>query len=403
MDSILLLGSILTPIAKILGWIMNGIYAFFNLMNIHNVALAIFVFTFITKMLMLPLTIKQQKFSKLSSIINPEVQKIQAKYKGKKDEASLRKQQEEIKLVYQKYGTSQASGCLPLLITLPIMFALYRVINNIPDYVNLINEQYNVVAEAIRNGNLLGELAESFKTTVDQLADNSKIIDILATFKSANWKEWFDKLPQAQDAINYIRNANSLFGLSIADMPSWKSISVLIPILAAGLQFVQGKQLSVKTKDKKDENAGPNPMGTMNVVMPIMSGFFCLILPIGVGLYWIASSIFTIIQQFFINRYLDKKGIDNIVEENLKKATGKDAKKPASATSMYELARKQTKSIDYTSQEKAKEKDKEGINEQASDKPVDDSDELNKESYKPTSISEIANILKNRSIEKGDK
>jgi YidC/Oxa1 family membrane protein insertase len=382
---------------------MNGIYAFFSLMNIHNVALAIFVFTFITKMLMLPLTIKQQKFSKLSSIINPEIQKIQAKYKGKKDEASLRKQQEEIKLVYQKYGTSQASGCLPLLITLPIMFALYRVINNIPDYVNLINEQYNIVAEAIRNGNLLGELAESFKTTAEQFADNSKIIDVLATFKSANWKEWFDKLPQAQDAINYIRNANSLFGLSIADMPSWKSVSVIIPILAAGLQFVQSKQISVKPKDKKDENAGPNPMGTMNVVMPIMSGFFCLILPIGVGLYWIASSIFTIIQQFFINRYLDKKGIDKIVEENLKKATGKDAKKPASATSMHELARKQTKSIDYTSQEKSQGKNKEGIKEQESDKPVDDSEELSEESYKPTSISEIANILKNRNIEKGDK
>ncbi len=401
MDSILLLGSILTPIAKFLGWIMNAIYAFFSLMSIHNVALAIFVFTFITKMLMLPLTIKQQKFSRLSSIMNPEIQKIQAKYKGKKDEASLRKQQEETRLIYQKYGSSPTSGCLPLLITLPIMFALYQVINNIPDHVNLIKEQYNIVADAIRNGNLLEELATSFKLAAADLTDNSKIIDVLATFKSANWKEWFEKLPEAGGAINYIRESNNLFGLSISDMPSWKSISVIIPILAAGLQFAQSKQMTVKPRDKKDDSAASNPMGTMNIVMPIMSGVFCLILPIGVGLYWIASSIFSIIQQFFINRYLDKKGVDKIVEENLKKAIGKDTKKPASSASINELARKQTKAIDYSTQEKDKGKGKESTDE--SDKADGASEDSINESYKPTSISEIANILKNRNSEKGEK
>lgn len=74
---------------------MNGIYEFFHLFGVQNIALSIIVFTFITKTLMLPLTIKQQKFSKLQSKIAPELQKIQEKYKGKKDEASIRKQQAE--------------------------------------------------------------------------------------------------------------------------------------------------------------------------------------------------------------------------------------------------------------------------------------------------------------------
>ena len=149
MEVIFLFGNILSPIAGFLGLIMNGIYEFFHLFGVQNIALSIFVFTFIVKTLMFPLTIKQQRFSRLQSIITPEIQKIQEKYKGRKDEASMRKQQAETQAVYQKYGASPTSGCLPLLITLPIMFALYRVINNIPDFVNLVREPYTHVANAI--------------------------------------------------------------------------------------------------------------------------------------------------------------------------------------------------------------------------------------------------------------
>ena len=95
---------------------------------------------------MLPLTIKQQKFTRLSSRMNPEIQKIQAKYKGKKDEASLKKQQAETQAIYQKYGASPTAGCLPMLVMLPIMFALYQVINNIPAYVNEVKVLYESIA-----------------------------------------------------------------------------------------------------------------------------------------------------------------------------------------------------------------------------------------------------------------
>ena len=84
METIFLLGNILKPIASLLGLIMNGIYEFFNLLfKTQNIALSIFMFTFIVKTLMFPLTIKQQKFSRLQSKITPEVQKIQQKYKEK--------------------------------------------------------------------------------------------------------------------------------------------------------------------------------------------------------------------------------------------------------------------------------------------------------------------------------
>jgi YidC/Oxa1 family membrane protein insertase len=401
LDAIFLLGNILNPIASLLGLIMNGIYEFFHLFGVQNIALSIFVFTFIVKTLMFPLTVKQQKFSRLQSRITPEIQKIQEKYKGKKDEASLRKQQAETQAVYQKYGASPTSGCLPLLITFPIMFALYRVINNIPDFVKLVREPYAVVANAIMSHGegvgVLSEIAANFEklslTTVDE------IIKALAVFNTSQWnlllQEGLGSV--ANTAIENIMRVNNFFGLSITNTPSWRSLSILVPLVSMGLQFVQGKQLNVKTDKKSD---APNPMASMNVVMPIMSGFFCLMLPIGVGLYWIANSLFSIIQQFFVNKRLDRMNIDELVEKSQEKAKSKIMKKSStSGTSIQELAKKQTKSIESVS-DKAKESDKDTAND---NDDIDNNADKQEDSYNPTSISEIANLLKNRNIEKGDK
>ena len=397
MEAIFLLGNILKPIASVLGFIMNWIYEFFNLFGVQNIALSIFVFTFIVKTLMIPLTIKQQKFSRLQSRITPEIQKIQEKYKGKRDEASMRKQQAETQAVYQKYGASPTAGCLPLLITLPIMFALYRVINNIPDFVNLVREPYKVVADAILpNTGVISDIVANFEnlklTTIDE------VINSLATFNTSQWDLLLSKgLGETVNAaIESIIRVNNFFGLSITNTPSWKSISVIIPLLAMSLQFVQSKQISVKP-DKKDNT--PNPMASMNVIMPIMSGFFCLMLPIGVGLYWIANSLFSIIQQFFVNKHLDSMDIDELVEKSQEKAMSKLTKKSSTGgASIQELAKKQTKSIESVS-DRIKDSSKNNTN----DDKVDIDNDTEKDSYNPTSISEIANLLKNRNSEKGDK
>ena len=125
-------GGLLKPFSWIMGIILNAIYEFVSLFGIHNIAICIIIFTIVTRMLMLPMTIKQQKFTKVSSRMNPEIQAISEKYKGKKDPESQRKYQLETQEVYQRYGTTPMGGCLPLLITLPIMFALYRVIYKVP-------------------------------------------------------------------------------------------------------------------------------------------------------------------------------------------------------------------------------------------------------------------------------
>lgn len=182
-------GSFLGPIAKVLGWILNAIY---NILGIENVAVNIIIFTFIVNLIMLPLTIKQQKFSKMSSKMQPELAKITQKYRGKKDNASIMAQQEETNALYEKYGVSPTGGCLPMFITMFVFLALYRVIYAIPAYVDQIYNVYDEVAKLTLNNqdalqylvdnaaklqvatagwgdNLLGALKENDKYIIDVL------------------------------------------------------------------------------------------------------------------------------------------------------------------------------------------------------------------------------------------
>lgn len=420
-------GGLLGPIANVLGIIINAIYEFLSLFGIQNVAIVIILFTFIVRGLMIPLTIKQQKFSKLSSKMNPEIQKIQAKYKGKKDEASLKKQQTETQAVYQKYGASPTAGCLPLLISLPIMIALYRVIYNIPAYVYDIREMYANIAEAIRGtsgyvdiltnmASGVGLKTSSFNEfTSDGILSVNHVIDILVKFKSEQWAELVNKFPDLQSIIdpNYanILSVNKFIGgLNVIDPPGYTFPGILIPILAAGLQFIQGKQtqaLSSNTTDKS--NPMNSTMGAMNTVMPIMSGVFCIMLPIGVGLYWVAGSVFAILQQLVINKHMEKVDVEELIEKNVMKANKRKAKLGIDPNaSMSELAKKQTKSIETVKNNNDTSTAKNGTSTSgyanSVKKNYEPSDYKKSDvSYKAGSIAANAHLLSNRNNNKGDK
>jgi YidC/Oxa1 family membrane protein insertase len=408
-------GGLLGPIAVVLGWIMNAIYEFFHLFGIQNIALSIIIFTFIVRTLMLPLTIKQQKFSKLSSRMNPELQKIQAKYKGKKDEVSLRKQQEETQALYQKYGSNPTSGCLPILITLPIMFALYNVINNIPAYVSSVRSLYESVANGIMGISNYQDILQPLITPAMRISGNkdlstiNNIIDVLAKFQVKDWdalKSAFPTLATTIDASSKsIAHVNGFLGLNIANQPGWGFPGIIIPILSMALQFIQGKQLEVKTKSGNQDPTA-NAMKSMNYFMPILSGFFCVTLPTGVGIYWIATSVYAIIQQFFVNKYMDKIDVDELIQKNVAKATKRKSflakTTEASGMSLQELAKKQTRSIESSVPEKAK------VSESGDNSKVkENSEAVNKKDSQvtnnPKSITDIANLLKNKNIDKGDK
>lgn len=406
-------GFILGPIAKLLGYILNMIYEFLEVFGIANAGLCIILFTFIVKALMIPLTIKQQKFSKLSSTMNPELTAIQAKYKGKKDEASLKKQQLETQAVYQKYGANPTSGCLPMLITLPIMFALYRVIYNIPAYVDSIYELYENIAVGIQGISgytpIMLDYAEELNVVTSKWDDISSaittnhVIDILSQFRRGTWDSLSTNFPVITEVIKTnstdIIKLNSFFGgLNVADSPGFKWPGIFIPILAMAFQFIQGKQLASQSP-VDPSNPTANTMKTMNTVMPIMSGVFCITLPIGVGLYWIAGSVFQIIQQFFISKHMEKVDVNDLIAKNVEKAKKKKAKAGVNPeASLEDLAKKQTKTISETTNTS---KTSNYANLKTNNEPSKNND--SNVSFKKGSIAANANLLTRDKTDKGEK
>lgn len=415
-------GAILGPIARLLGYILQGIYSVLSTVGVENTGICMILFTFIVNALMIPMQIKQQKFAKMSSVMNPELMAIQAKYKNKKDQESQQKMSLETQAVYQKYGVSPVSGCLPMLITLPILFALYRVIYNIPAYVPQVYAIYDNLAKVLQDAGV----------TVSQLADKSYIsnptyvvtqavkaaksdagninyyIDVLSQFNSAGWDVLIKNHPDLTDVItktaNQARDINYFLGLNIADTPKIKSFSVIIPVLSIITQYISTK-LSMAGTQQQTVNSD-NPMGqsmqTMNTIMPFMTGFMCLMFPIGVGVYWIAGNVFRIFQQLCINLYFSKVNMDDMIKENVEKAKKKYEKMGMDPSVLEKAAKTRTSNINTAAKNNAASqksaassdnKQKSSISDKAKKSSTKDIKKSANTNYKEGSIAAYANML----------
>ena len=340
---------IIGQIAVVMGWIMNGIYKVLEAVGIQNLGLCIIIFSILIYLCMTPLQIKQQKFSKLSAIMQPEIQKIQKKYQGKKDQDSMMKMQEETQAVYQKYGVSATGSCVQLAIQMPILFALYQVIQNIPAYVGSVYNVFNGVCTKILAVDGFTDIINNFiadnkMTRVRQVTENAdSIVDFLYALSPSQWKslqeisQFSGFSDQISKTASEIQKMQTFGVLNIADQPlsyiKTGSLILIIAALAIPLLSWATQMLNLKLmpqaatqNGKDDNNAMASSMKTMNTVMPLMSAFFCFTFPVGLGIYWIASAVVRSIQQLLINRHLNKMNIDDLVNENMKKMEAKRAK-----------------------------------------------------------------------------
>lgn len=381
-------GAILGPIAKVLGWIMEGIFKFLDMiMDVPNIGLVIILFTIVVNLLMMPLTIKQQKYSKLQMRLQPELQKIQAKYKNyKTDNGQAMAMNQETQELYAKYGVSPVGGCGYLLIQMPILFALYRVIYAIPSYVSKIGDAFRVLADkiiSVDNGEFLKNSGiESITTTVKMYGQSidkgnvqNGIVDVLNRLSSADMKvvaEHYDLsqltyegelLLSNSDVTGLIDKFNNFLGMNMADTPwnmakdafaagAWLMViaAVAIPVLSAVTQWINAKLIPQQNTDKKaDPNdqaaAMAQSMKTMNNIMPIMSAWFCFTMPAGMGIYWVAGSVVRSIQQVVTNKYMDNLDLDEVIKKNAKKSEKKIAKLKENQERMAAYASMNTKNI----------------------------------------------------------
>ncbi|MBD5517160.1 MAG: YidC/Oxa1 family membrane protein insertase [Lachnospiraceae bacterium] len=375
-------GKIIGPVAKLLGYIMEGIFYVIDKIGIPNIGLAIILFTIVIYLLLMPLTIKQQKFSKLSAKMNPELQAIQAKYKNKKDNDSMMAMNMETKAVYAKYGVSPSGSCVQLLIQMPILLALYRVIYNIPAYVGKVKEAFFPLVDKLIAENGSVEFIQNFSNArmytkqfenenfvggVTSYVQNT-FVDVLNKASSAEWislKENFSNLSSDVDhTLSLLDQYNNFLGLSMSNSPAFTlsearaagsllmMISALIiPILAAVTQWINVKLMPQQptNTDNEQQNTMVQSMKTMNMVMPIMSAVFCYTLPAGMGLYWVAGAVVRSIQQVLINKHIDKMDLDEVIKKNEEKAKKKMEKANAQAEQMAAYANMNTKKVGMAS------------------------------------------------------
>ena len=414
-------GKFLGPIAKVLGYILNWVFIVLEKIGIPNIALSIILFTIVIYLLLTPLTIKQQKFSKLSAKMNPEIQAIQAKYKGKKDQASMAAMNEETQAVYKKYGVSPSGSCVQLVIQMPILFALYRVIYNVPAYVESVKEAFipfvnefitktNALSFISNKDNFAGavQLTKQFENEAFKLgADNTYVvntfIDVLNRATTAEWMNISVKYPEIADICNRtyetVTRYNNFFGLNIANSPKyyvldWKNSiglaigALLIPVLSALTQWINTKLMPQAPQSDDDKaNAMAASMKSMNIMMPILSLVFVFSLPIGLGIYWIAGAVIRSVQQIFINKHIDKMDIDSIIAKNTEKLEKQIEKKSGvTGAALNSAARMSTRTISEKSKTTASDTDRE--------EAVRKSTEYYNKGVKPGSLAAKANMVR---------
>ncbi|MCD8022134.1 MAG: YidC/Oxa1 family membrane protein insertase [Lachnospiraceae bacterium] len=378
---------IIGPVARVLGYIMNAIFWLQEQIGIPNIGLCIILFTLVIYMLMLPLTIQQQKFSKMQAKMNPELQAINKKYeKQKDDQTAMMKMNEETKAVYAKYGVHPMGSCLQLLIQMPILFALYRVIWNVPAYVTSVYNAFSPLASALMETSgaedFMTTAASSLSVTFNEMTMNT-LIDVLYKFKTTNWEELLVAFPDLESLIastqETMNDMNYFLGLNIANSPMNIITSAvntgayllvvgaaLIPILSAVTQWLNSK-LAMSNSESNNANSNSNnsndtmnaTMKSMNTVMPLMSAFFCLTLPVGMGLYWIAGAVIRSVQQVFVNKSIEKMDIDEVIKKNQEKENEKRKKQGLPPQKITNTAKISTKNIEtkekpqLTAEEKA--------------------------------------------------
>lgn len=272
-------------IANPLGQILYFIY---NNLAFKSYGIAIIIFTIFVKVLLLPLMIKQYNSMAKMQELGPKLKEIQTKYKNDKEKL----QQESFKL-YQENNYNPAAGCLPLLVQMPILLALWQVIQKPLRYmIGIESDSIDKMANVLKipTSDAYAQIEIIGKFFKGQIAGIENIIS-----------------PDMINVINTLSTGFSNFiGFNLGSIPkdfASNPLLLLIPILAGGTTYISTKLSMVTSTVQMD-----NPMQKSMLYMgPIMSFIFSFTFPAGMGLYWIVGGIFQIFQQMFINKLMAKK------------------------------------------------------------------------------------------------
>ena len=334
-------------INNIFGAILNVIFEGVIMIGpVAALAISIIIFTLVARILLTPLQLSSQRTSRGMSKIQPELNKIQEKYKGKTDQESQLKQTQEMQALYKKYKINPFAGCLPLIIQFPLIMGLFNVLRAPVNYIKALGAEYNNIATTIiDNVTNYQELLQPYQSTIEastrlkyDLVNDTSLGQFLSHLTTGQWKEFISNVdPSVVQTITTAMEKKNEFetflGFSVVDTPSglmstqWWAI--LIPIIAGASTYIFTKltmqsngQAQTAAAKGGQSNPGDSMMKTMNIVMPIMTGAFAYTMPIGLALYWIAGNVIMLIQQKIVNKMLEKQDakLDALLEKEREEA-----------------------------------------------------------------------------------
>lgn len=315
-------GVITGPIAWVLGKIVNFFFIFVynDITQYNSLGLSIIFLTIFARCLMIPIAYKQQKSMFVMQKIQPELKKIQDKYKDRMSDPEIQKKMNmETQKLYTKHNYSPLSGCLPLIIQMPIFFGLYYIMQHPFQYIDIINGIYTqfsteVLEFAMKAGSdsTIMSLINEFGTGAGLAAGTNIDVDVfsrlLNVLSPAQVHQLVEQVNSSDlNALFEQKQAIETFmGISLTETVGFAlNKKLIIPILSAGTTWLSSWMMT-----RKNQAADPqmrSQQRVMNIVMPLMMAWITTGLPGGVGLYWVTSNIFQICQQVIISTHFERK------------------------------------------------------------------------------------------------
>lgn len=321
-------GKIVGPFADLMGKVYNLLFELLHSnTSAGSLGLAIIIFTLIVKLILFPLMVKQQKSSFKMQALQPELMKIRKKYEGKTDQMSQQRMAFEMQEFQKKNGVSMVSGCLPMLIQLPILYALFYLFQNAYVYVDVIGHNYTDIANAIVNipvslrmevfQPFAREFANAYKNVAIikdgiDMGQVNEVVMLVNYLKPDDWNVILQNLGDAGSSLVPLLATKSsietFLTIPLVSKAGLHFPGIIIPIAAGTTTWLQSKIMMMMNPQNSDTG---NPAAAMTksmlYTMPIMMGVFAINMPAGLGLYWTISNLFGILQQVILSKHYKKK------------------------------------------------------------------------------------------------
>ena len=344
-------GFIVGPIAGAFGHVINFLFniVWGTLGSAHSLGLTIILMTIIVRFLMMPLMLKSQRAMLKMREIKPELDKIQEKYGKSKDPEIMRKMNAERTALMAKHGANPLSGCLPMLLTMPLFIGLNFIIRQAFMYISRLRDVYHELSQrlievpyildaggALRNlgnsfipQNILAnndELArilwaEGWDVTEAQIAAAreqvgetilmgrpEELTRVINRFNMEEWYGLFEHMQHIPDAalnniislVYHIQSIETFIGLHVVHAGGFAWPGIMIPILVLISSFISSWLMQKRTFDANADDKVKMQQKIMLYAMPIVMAAFTFGLPAGVGIFWITSQIFQATQDFIM-------------------------------------------------------------------------------------------------------